>query len=348
MAKIINGIQQIGIGVADARQVFDWYRKQLGFDILVFEDVATADLMTRYTEGAVRNRLALLALNMGGGGGLEIWQFQDRKPQPPEPRLQVGDLGINLMKVRSRNMVRVHENLKSQDQRGLSSIHNSSHFFFTDPWRNWVQVVGEDYSFMDTRYGSGGVLGALIGVSDIEVSLNFYRKVLGYDVVADDRQGVFDDFSDLPGGKGRFRRVLLKHGKRPVGGFGELYGPSQIELVQSLDRRPVPIFRDRMWGDLGFIHLCFDVQGMNDLRDEVEEMGYPLTVDSADSFDMGDAAGRFGYIEDPDGTLIELVETHKVPIFKSLGVYIDLKRRHPEKPLPKWLVKMMQVHRIRG
>ncbi len=66
MAKIINGIQQIGIGAADAKKVFDWYQKQLGFDILVFEDVAPARLMTRYTEGSVQNRLALLALNMFG------------------------------------------------------------------------------------------------------------------------------------------------------------------------------------------------------------------------------------------------------------------------------------------
>ena len=32
---------------------------------------------------------------------------------------------------------------------------------------------------------------------------------------------------------------------------------------------------------------------------------------------MGDAAGQFAYIEDPDGTLIEFVETHKVPLVKA-------------------------------
>ncbi len=347
MAKIINGIQQIGIGTADAKKVFDWYQKYLGFDILVFEDVAPASLMTRYTEGNVQNRLALLALNMIGGGGLEIWQFKDRTPQAPKQAIQLGDLGINTMKIRSRNMVEIREYLKGLSLNDITSIYKKSHFFFADPWGNWVQVVREEYSFTSAKCLSGGVLGALIGVSDMEVSLNFYRKLLGYNTIESDLKGVFDDFSDMPGGKGTFRRVLLKHCKRPVGGFGELYGPSQIELVQSLDRSPVPIFKDRMWGDLGYIHLCFDVWGMDALRDEAKNLNHPFTVDSADSFDMGDAAGRFAYIEDPDGTLIELVETHKVPIFKRLGVYIDLKKRHPEKPLPKWLVKMMRVHRVR-
>lgn len=34
---------------------------------------------------------------------------------------------------------------------------------------------------------------------------------------------------------------------------------------------------------------------------------------------MGNAAGHFSYNEDPDGTLIEYVETHKVPIVKNLA-----------------------------
>lgn len=346
MTKIINGIQQIGIGTADAKKVFDWYRKHLGFDILVFEDVAQAGLMTQYTEGIIQNRLALLALNMIGGGGLEIWQFKNRCPQAPEKAVLLGDLGINIMKIRSRNVIEARKRLNKLSLTTITPIHKESHFFFTDPWSNWVQIVREDYTFTPEKSASGGVLGALIGVSDMDVSLNFYRNLLGYDAVESDDKGIFNDFADLPGGKGAFRRVLLKHRKRPIGGFGELYGPSQIELVQSLDRNPSTIFKDRMWGDLGYIHLCFDIRNMDALRDEAKNMQHPFTVDSANSFDMGDAAGRFAYFEDPDGTLIELVETHKVPIFKRLGIYIDLRKRHPEKPLPKWLVKMMRVHRV--
>ena len=58
-------------------------------------------------------------------------------------------------------------------------------------------------------------------------------------------------------------------------------------------------------------------------------------------FDMGDASGRFAYIEDPDGTLIELVETNKVPVVKKFGWFIDMKKRNPEKKLPKFLFRMM-------
>ncbi|VAW11970.1 hypothetical protein MNBD_BACTEROID03-2279 [hydrothermal vent metagenome] len=352
MGKIINGIQQIGIGVSDAKAVFNWYRKHLGFDILVFEDESTAELMTKYTDGTPQSRYALLALNMIGGGGLEIWQFRGRKPQPPKTSFQLGDLGINIMKIRSSKIQEMHGRLKGLQLPLVTSIdetneNNSPHFFFTDPWGNLVEIIDDAYCFTPSKSICGGVLGVVIGVRNMEDSVRFYQNLLGYKTVVNDRTGSFDDFHELPNGKLSFRRVLLKHPLRAVGGFGELLGPTEIELVQVLDRTPIKLYKDRLWGDLGYIHLCFDIHGMNALREEAKSMGHAFTVDSANSFDMGDAAGHFSYVEDPDGTLIEFVETHKVPILKSLGIFIDLEKRNPTKPLPKWLVKSMKIHRVR-
>ena len=344
--KIINGIQQIGIGVGNAERVFNWYCKNLGFDILVFEDEATAELMTRYTDDVVYRRYAMLAMNMLGGGGLEIWQYKSRIPQASKIPILLGDLGINAMKIRSYELEKVRVGLERQVLEILSEVGNGSHFFFSDPWNNLVQVVEDAYRFSRTGFYSGGVLGAIIGVSDMEKAIYFYQELLGYEIKESDYSGFFDDLSSLPGGENKFRRVLLKHSNRRKGGFGELYGPSEIELLQVLDRKPKKIFEDRLWGDLGYIHLCFDISGMDALKEESKSLGYEFTVDSADSFDMGEAAGRFGYIEDPDGTLIEFVETHKVPIIKKFGIYINLKKRNPIKPLPRFLIKSLRFHRV--
>ena len=102
-----------------------------------------------------------------------------------------------------------------------------------------------------------------------------------------------------------------------------------------------------MWGDVGFIHLCFDIVGMDALRGKCLVNNCPFTVDSGD-FDMGEAAGQFAYIEDPDGTLIEFVETHKVPIMKKMGWYLNLQKRNPKKPLPKWMIKAMGFNRVKN
>jgi hypothetical protein len=142
--------------------------------------------------------------------------------------------------------------------------------------------------------------------------------------------------------------VRLSHSKERIGAFAKLLGPTEIELVQALERTDCrKIFENRFWGDWGFIHLCFDVQGIEQLRKECEAKGFPFTVDSSDTFDMGEAGGRFSYIEDPDGTLIEFVETHKVPVVKKIGWYINLKNRKPGKFLPTWMLKAMSLNRVK-
>jgi catechol 2,3-dioxygenase-like lactoylglutathione lyase family enzyme len=186
-----------------------------------------------------------------------------------------------------------------------------------------------------------------MGVSDMDKSIAFYRNILDYDEIVYDKTEVFNDLANVSGGNFRYRRVLLNHSKSRMGAFSRLLGDSQMELFQVLDREASDIFRNRFWGDLGFIHLCFDINGMISLREKCQSFGHPFTVDSSNSFDMGEAAGHFSYIEDPDGTLIEFVETHKVPILKKLGWYLNLQKRNPEKSLPGWMLSALSLNRIK-
>ncbi|WP_282050135.1 VOC family protein [Maribacter aquivivus] len=344
MVEIINGIQQIGIGVLDVKKVFNWYRKHLNFDVLLFEDEAVASLMTKYTNGKAEKREAYLSLNMIGGGGLEIWQFKNRIPAAAINPVKFGDLGIYAMKIRCNNLIAMHSYLRGIKVSDLSDINQSYYcnFYFTDPFGNRVQMVEDHYVFSTKTAKNGGVLGAVIGVSDMETALKFYSTMLGYTTVAYDNVE-----TSVENSKSTFRSVIISQERKSVGGFGDLLGPTQLELIQVLDRTPVKIFKNRLWGDLGYIHLCFDVSGMSFIREKAKQNGHTFTVDSANSFDMGDAAGHFSYMEDPDGTLIELVETHKVPILKSLGLYLNLKNRNPHKTLPKWLVKSLSLHRVK-
>jgi catechol 2,3-dioxygenase-like lactoylglutathione lyase family enzyme len=177
---------------------------------------------------------------------------------------------------------------------------------------------------------------------------------LGYDKIVFDGVDSFNDLKDLPGGTRQMRRVVLTHSSPRKGALSELIGDSQIELVQLVDDKANKIFENRFWGDLGFIHLCFDVKHMSALEKECNEAGFPFTVNSNvkhnanGSFDMGEAAGHFTYIEDPDGTLIEFVETHKIPIMKKLGLFINLDKRDPEKRLPRWMLKLLGLKKVKG
>ena len=353
MAKRINGIQQLGIGVTDVQEGFKWYRTHFGMDIKMFEDSAMAELMLPHTDGLPRSRHAILALNLRSGGGFEIWQHTGKKPESQKFEVQIGDLGICIGKLKSSDISKTYQQFNKWNIKILSSIKKdpagNDHFYVKDLYGNTWEIANDSYVYKSEKSVTGGVLGVVIGVKDLDESLKVYRDILNYDTIVYDIKDKFNDWVGVPGCENRYRRVLLKHSEKRNGSFSPLLGPSYIELVQVVDREPRDVFEGRIWGDPGFIHLCFDINGMDELREEVKEKGFPFTVDSAkagDTFDMGEAAGSFSYIQAPEGTLIEFVETHKIPIIKKLGWYLNLRKRG-EKPLPNFMFRLFGLMRVK-
>lgn len=354
--RFICGIQQIGVGVRNFYEAWKWYIPHFGMDVRIFEEKATAEYMLPYTGGLPRERHAALAMNMKGGGGFEIWQHTERVPVAPAFELKIGDLGIFAGKIKAPDVPRAYDYLKDNAETFNGIVRDPAgreSFYVKDPFNNIWQIVSEGSIFMKQgKKSTGGSYGAIIGTSNPERAVRFYNRILGYDTIVYDKEGTFADLKDVPGGGETMRRILLQHSEDRKGPFSRLFGPSEIELVQVLDRKPEKIFKNRLWGDLGFIHLCFDVLGMKALKEECDREGFSFTVDSdvhpqGKPFDMGEAAGHFAYIEDPDGTLIEFVETHKIPISKRFGWYINLwNRRDVTRPLPNWILKMLQFMRV--
>lgn len=356
MRKTISGIQQIGVGVSDIYEAWKWYAKMFGADVRVFEDKTVAELMLPYTGNEPRERHAGLALNMQGGGGFEIWQYRGRTPEAPQFELKLGDLGIFAAKIKCKDIQETYNFFKKEGVNILTEItENPNHekvFFIKDPFGNVFQLLeAQDWFKKDPKKPTGGTYGAIIGVSNMENALTVYKDILEYDVVVFDKEDVFDDLKGIAGSEHTFRRVLLRHSQERLGPFSPVLGRSEIELLEVKDRKSNKIFEGRLWGDLGFIHLCFDIHNMKALEIECNAKGYQFTVDSNPdpdtSFDMGDAAGHFTYIEDEDGTLIEFVETHKVPILKKIGWFIHMKKRNPHKALPKWMLNALGLNKVK-
>lgn len=342
----ISGIQQVGVGTEDFRKSWNWFIEHFGADIRILEDDTVAERMLPYTGGVPQKRHACIAMSLQGGSGYEIWQFSERKPVPCPFEVAVGDLGILAAKVKCRDVAAFHRELsaKWQDCSPLGQLPDGTPCFWVkDLYGNWFQLVERKDVYIDENRLTGGLIGAVIGVSDMQASMRFYGEVLGYTRVLSDTEAPYAPEGFLAGGERRCRRVILGHEPR-TGAFAELFGASTLELVQALEGTPRKVYEGRFWGDPGFIQVCFDVIGMDAFRDFCAAKGHPFTVDSCpngERFDMGDASGRFTYIEDPDGTLLEFVETYKIPVVKKLGWFIDMNKRDPQKPLPRFLFRMM-------
>lgn len=339
----ITGIQQIGIGTPELDKAWYWYIKTFGMDVNVFDDAAEAALMTQYTNQKVEKRRAALALNMAGGGGFEIWQYTSKVPQKATFDIRLGDLGIYAAKMKSPDVAGLHAHLAKINIKTGPLVNDPAgrpSFWLEDLHGYPFQVVSSESWFKVKNAKSGGVIGACFGVSAMDKSILFYRDILGITEVVYDATGQFNDLPD----QRKYRRVLLRKRYTPYGAFSKLLGDIEIELFQLLEETGKPIFENRFWGDCGYIHLCFDTINMDGLKALATAKGHPFTVDSGDTFDMGESGGRFAYVEDPDGALIELVETHKVPIFKKLNLYLKLKHRK-SKQLPDWMVSLLGLNK---
>lgn len=351
MTEFITGIQQVGIGVTDAEEAKHLYKEMFGMNVLIFEDKAEATLMTNYTGGQLHHRHAILLLNISGGGGFEIWQYTSRRPSSPIVPIKLGDLGIFAIKIKSKNINAAHACFSLLRSVTITDImiapDDRPHFWLKDPYGNHFNVVEGDEWFKTGKGICGGVVGAVIGVSNMDKAIHFYKDILGInEVIYKGTAPMIDVPCEQVAGQ-VFDRVLLKKQVANKGAFSKLLGSVQIELIQTHESKPERIFGNRYWGDCGFIHLCFDVLHMDGLKQLSAKAGYPFSIDSDNSYSMGTSAGRFCYVEDPDGTLIELVETHKVPILKKLGWYLDLKERKGDKRLPDWVIGMLALNKIR-
>lgn len=350
--KVICGLQQVGIGVKNADESWKWYREHFGIDIPVVVDEGVAERMLPYTGGKPQPRYAILAVNLQGGGGLEIWEPRGRELNYPKSQPKLGDLGIFIAKIKSRDLSATYERFKKEGLRLLSepqkSFAGTGHFYMSDPWDNILEIEEQEgFVFAKSKeFTTGGTGGAVLGVSDMDRSIDFYGKVLGFDEVKADKAGVFEDMAGLPGGDRLVRRVLLERTKAFEGPLSPLMGSSHIELVQAVEAPVNKIYEGRYWGDPGYIQICFDVRNMDALEHDCKAAGHPFVCDSGVDFDMGDANGHFTYIEDPDGTLIEFVETFRIPIMKKLGIYLDFTRRDDHKPLPAWMLRALRFLRV--
>ncbi len=345
MISLLSGIQQVGIGVRDADARFTWYRKMFGMDVPVFKDASIAALMLPYTGGEPRKRYAILALNMQGGGGFEIWQYTERQSAMPTFTVEPGDLGIFGVIMKTRDVKKAHAFMQAQGLNPSPLFEDpvqGERFFVTDPDGNRFTFTRGESWFGQTSHPNGGVQGVQIGVKNMEASIRFYTRVLGFSKVRADEKKSFAEYGGKEG-----RRVILQASTPFGGAFSRLLGAAEIELFELSNNAGRKIYDGRFWGDMGFIHVCFDVNNMPELEQHCAREGHPFTVNSGNSFDMGEAAGQFAYTEDPDGTLIEFVQTHKLPLVKKLKWYLDLRKRKPGKPLPDWMLRTMGWQRVK-
>ena len=74
-------------------------------------------------------------------------------------------------------------------------------------------------------------------------------------------------------------RMILGSKEMAEGPFGAVIGFSKIELIAVTNRKAQKIFRGRIWGDTGFVHLGLDVHDMSSLQQQLVHQNIEFKCD---------------------------------------------------------------------
>lgn len=346
MAKI-HGIQHIGVAVSDMNRTLPLYRKWFGMNIPFFDSVQAAPLMTVYTKNEVITKRASMVMSLRGGSAMEVIEPTSFKAQPLPTDFELGDIGIFAVQMRMQKPQLAYDHFDSSQRRSelISDPLGQARFLIQDPDGLYFWARQDQQVYKETAAFLGGVAGLSIGVSDIERSKSFYA-LLGFDQILYEGSGVYPDLIGFPGGEHEVQRVVLSTRHAAEGPFGALIGYTQIELICTPNRKGQKIFRGRIWGDTGFVHLGLDVCDMTSLQGKLIANNIAIDCDSNEALSMGKTQVHCAYISDPDGVLIELIEVFKIPLIEKWGIFLNVHGKRSGKHLPKWLIGLLRFSRI--
>ncbi|MGN6694188.1 MAG: VOC family protein [Aquihabitans sp.] len=146
-----------------------------------------------------------------------------------------------------------------------------------------------------------------ICVTDLDRSTRFYAEVFGFSqLYALDMTG--DEVAATMEQRGTFRSAML------------LRGDVRIELLQWVDVGTTGTGERKPMTELGFTHLSFRVDAIDDLSDAVRAAGGQVLDHTLAVLGEPDdpTATKLLYLLDPDGTRIEVME--QVPDLSQIDV----------------------------
>jgi catechol 2,3-dioxygenase-like lactoylglutathione lyase family enzyme len=307
---MISGLHHVSIGVSDLKRSLPFYQEVLGFKKKLFDITWKDSAMGQVIGRSVKIRSVLLANDIGGGAIKLVQLFADyeghigHKARPIPSDRRWGDAGHLEVAVEAGDIERTYRELKGKNVEFLLSPQHwyipgtleGRYFYLKDPDGVLVEVIDGSRKEESVEYsGVYGLNHTAIGVTDMERSLEFYRDMLGFEVLIN-HKGTWPGEAVIVGESIEQRLVMLGH---PNGG-------AKIELIENLSPvKSKPIPPEKRWGDIGVMEAALEVKNIDKVYKELSGKGVPFMC--AISY-MPETKIRYLFMRDPDDSEIGLYE----------------------------------------
>lgn len=300
------GVHHCVIGVQSLETMKSFYQGLLEFN-KVFDEFPEGEYesLREVTRSSHPTYAAILFSQKAGGIIVGLTQMIDPIPRAIRKDFRYGDIGVAKLTIAVSDLERLHRELK--DRLNFCSKPKSVaipgwgdyHFVYCrDPEGNLIEFISGVNVPVRNRFGGVRWLG--VSVTDLQRSLSFYQKYLGFDTVVinihENFSGLVDEVS---GGKQtRVRSCVLASSK----------GDGMVELFEVLEPRGRSIPSSTRWGDFGYTQVCLNGKtGANiyNIAAYFEKEGMEFI--SRPQLMHDEKGGGFFYMKDPDGIPIEFL-----------------------------------------
>lgn len=302
------------MGVRDAGRSYDFYRGLMGFRIKLSDKTEYMEELEPIVGALVEMRV-IMAMNVAGGAAVELVEHTSTRPMEPSRPPCWGDIGYLELGLKAFRLDDLYLDLRSRGVRFLTPVRSmrlssggvERYAYLRDPDGLLLQLVEAPGG---KRPAVGGVRHVAVGVSDMDRARRFYGGVLGFTETIHEFQGRIHELNEITGGE---EMEVLILGHRPLAdSVLPLLERPIVKLVHTPGYKGESIYQGRRWGDIGLMEMAFDVIDLpsttNELISREAELLHPPT-----RVDMGSGTrGSFSCLKDPDGNILEMVESERV------------------------------------
>jgi catechol 2,3-dioxygenase-like lactoylglutathione lyase family enzyme len=306
MAKIL-GIDHVGVGVKQMDVMKAFYHDLLEFTE-IFGEMPEGDHEPIHellrTSPTIHS--AIQMNQKSGGIFVDLFHHIVPKPRPIRKDSRYGDIGVSKVTIAVNDLSKFYQEFQGR-LNFCGRIHRAkipgwgdyTFVYARDPEGNLIEFFdGEKFSVQD-RFG--GVRWIGISVTDLERSIDFYKKYLGFDKtiinIHENFSGNVDEISKSD--QTKLRSCLL----------GNSRGNGMVELFEAIKPRGRSIPFCTNWGDYGYLQLCLLGDNIRDIEKYFldEDLELILNPQIMSSDDPKNTGLSFLYIRDPDGILVEVM-----------------------------------------